>query len=153
MWESTWAKGMASGVELGCDFIKENKPAVTKWLATIKVSSSPPQHLIASQYMAACAEAGHDCAQERNNLEYSMASPFLVDAPKRDEAALESIGTEIFSKFTLTNLCPGACRHIADTLDGSPDAAGQDARRSCAWGTVRSARAEAASMHALCAAP
>ena len=52
-------------------------------------------------------------AQERNNLEYSMATPFLVDAPKRDEAALEAIGTEIFSKFTLTNMCPGACRRMA----------------------------------------
>jgi hypothetical protein len=40
-----------------------------------------------------------------------MATPFLVDAPRRDEEVLEDVGTDIFSKFTLTNLCPGARVH------------------------------------------
>ena len=69
------------------------------------------------------------CAQKRNNLEYSMASKFLPDVPKRREGVMQGLSGEVFSRFVLSNTCPGACFR-------------------CHWGLVRRPGLHATPSHA-----
>ena len=69
--------------------------------------------------------------QEWDSLDYSMASEFMADVPRRNEAALVGLdGGGLFSKFVLTNTCPGARACLLRPEGGSHAACG-DGRPAC----------------------
>ena len=117
--ESSWFKAIEAKEE-GCAWIMSSIPLMAEWLSTIQVRHSKLPIIYVGHSSKRClsvalrAKACHVlCAQKRDNLLYSMASSFLPKVPKRKEGALHGLNGKVFSKFVLSNTCPGACRGLS----------------------------------------